>query len=383
MDNLKFQVNDHNKFSIITGEKFGRYAFSMKDKKNNPTEVPLYKLRVYYDSKNYIVDESRERATFNFETNTFKIKKINDASSYQVIEIDEEKYARVKSDEYEDEFEFYELESYKSPNNFIVDIRSPYGLYKTLEEDVNLYDKDNKFFVLVYLKYAIPIEVDYKKPFDVYKIIEQEDTQDFVVDEIPFGLYNPETKEIQMYEADKANKKDEDMSETASLASEASAFTESLDTDRDRFKIAKFKDKRYAFLKDADMTQPIEIYALEEYNSPARFIVDKTEPVGIFDVEKKKVRIHKKKIKKETDIEEFKIVKIAGTRYATYRDSDLTQPFEVYKLQSYKDPKTFIVEKDEPHALLIVQEKKLKVYSKTQKLQNRIDRIRSILGERI
>lgn len=380
MDNLKFQINDYNKFNIIANEKFGRYAYSIKDKKNNPTEVPLYKLRVYYDSKNYIVDESRERATFNFETNKLKIKKINDASSYEIIEVDKEKYAHFKTDEYEDEFEVYELESYESPNNFIVDIYSPYGLYKTLEKNIDLYNKDNKFFVLVYLKYAIPIEDDYKKPFDIYKIIEQEDTQDFVVDEIPFGLYNPETKEIQM---DEANEKDEDVSETASLASEASAFTESLDTDRDRFKIAKFGDKRYAFLKDADRTQPIEIYALEEYNSPARFIVDKTKPVGIFDIEKKKVGIYKKKIKKETDREEFKIVKMSGTRYATRRDSDLTQPFEVYKLQSYKDPKTFIVEKDEPHGLLIIQEKKLKVYSKTQKLQNKIDRIRSILGERI
>jgi hypothetical protein len=60
-----------------------------------------------------------------------------------------------------------------------------------------------------------------------------------------------------------------------------------------KYRIAKFGDTRYAMLRDADMTEDVDLYAIEDYVGPKDFKITSLKPVGKFNNTTKKVKMNK------------------------------------------------------------------------------------------
>jgi hypothetical protein len=60
-----------------------------------------------------------------------------------------------------------------------------------------------------------------------------------------------------------------------------------------KYRIAKFGDTRYAMLRDADMTEDVDLYAIEDYVRPKDFKITSLKPVGKFNNTTKKVKMNK------------------------------------------------------------------------------------------
>lgn len=60
------------------------------------------------------------------------------------------------------------------------------------------------------------------------------------------------------------------------------------------YKTAKFGESRYAMLKEADMSEDVDLYAIKEYVGPKDFKIVSTKPVAKFNPTTKKVKLNNK-----------------------------------------------------------------------------------------
>jgi hypothetical protein len=58
-----------------------------------------------------------------------------------------------------------------------------------------------------------------------------------------------------------------------------------------KYKIAKFGEKRYAMLRDCDLSEDVDLYAISDYLGSKDFKIVSIEPVGKFNKDTKKVKI--------------------------------------------------------------------------------------------
>lgn len=302
VDNFKLVTSDSEFYTIVESSS-DKYAYRDIDYDQRGITIPLYNLKFYYNDKNFIVDKSFIAARLNRISKTI--------STSEEIKMKSEKTG-LDSDEY----------------------------------------------VLVYIKYAIPINSELGNDVDLHLITNYYDNKKFEVDELPFANYNFETKEINNSSDDIS-----EMSDAASIASETSVMTESLDTDSDRYSIVKSGDKRYARLKNIDRTKPYKLYNLISYERAGRFIVDKDREIGIVDEPNKKFKLFKPE--EVSDYKDYKISKIGDKKYAALRNADLTKNVDLYELESYENSKLFQVKnKNSPIGYFNMNTKKVKIFDK-------------------
>ena len=68
-------------------------------------------------------------------------------------------------------------------------------------------------------------------------------------------------------------------------------FEDDEEIDITKYRIAKFGDTRYAMSRDADMTEDVDLYAIEDFVGPKDFKITSLKPVGKFNNATKKVKI--------------------------------------------------------------------------------------------
>ena len=63
--------------------------------------------------------------------------------------------------------------------------------------------------------------------------------------------------------------------------------------DINKYKSAKFGESRYAMLKEADMSEDVDLYAITDFVGPKDFKIVSTKPVGKFNPATRKVKLNK------------------------------------------------------------------------------------------